>query len=98
MAFMAQPWKDPRSGIYYIRRRVPKDVKPHLPQFGEFYKRSLETTCRLEAKTRFAAEWTKSEELFGRARLQNQGSFQPSARDAVQMAAWWAKRELKDSG
>lgn len=97
MAFMAQPWKDPRSGIYYIRRRVPKDVKPHLPQFGEFYKRSLETTCRLEAKTRFAAEWTKSEELFGRARLQNQGGFQPSARDAVQMAAWWAKRELEDS-
>lgn len=97
MAFMAQPWKDPRSGIYYIRRRVPKDVKHHLPHFGEFYKRSLETTCRLEAKTRFAAEWTKSEELFGRARLQNQGSFQPSARDAVQMAAWWAKRELEDS-
>ncbi|WP_125483388.1 MULTISPECIES: DUF6538 domain-containing protein [unclassified Pseudomonas] len=84
---MAQPWKDPRSGIYYIRRRVPKDVKPHLLQFGEFYKRSLETTCRLEAKTRFAAEWTKSEELFGRTRLQNQSDFQPDARDAVQLAA-----------
>lgn len=97
MAFMAQPWKDPRSGIYYIRRRVPKDVKPHLPQLGEFYKRSLETTCRVEAKTRFAAEWTKSEELFGRTRLQNQGHFQPNARDAVQLAAWWAKRELEES-
>lgn len=97
MAFMAQPWKDPRSGIYYIRRRVPKDVKPYLPQFGEFYKRSLETTCRIEAKTRFASEWTKSEELFGRTRLQNQGDFQPAARDAIQIAAWWAKRELEDS-
>lgn len=50
MAFMAQPWKDPRSGIYYIRRRVPKDVKPHLSQFGEFFKRSLETTCPQDTK------------------------------------------------
>jgi integrase len=96
MAFMAQPWKDPRSGIYYIRRRVPKAVKPLLPQFGEFYKRSLETTCRQEAKTRFAAEWSKSQDLFGLALLQHQSDHQPTARDAIQLAARWAKRELED--
>lgn len=96
MAFMAQPWQDPRSGIYYIRRRVPKDVRPLLPHFGEFYKRSLETTCRQDAKTRFASEWMKSQELFDLARLQSQGGYQPTARDAVQLAARWAKRELDE--
>jgi len=96
MAFMAQPWKDPRSGIYYIRRRVPKDAKPHLPHFGEFYKRSLETTCPQDAKVRFAAEWVKSQELFDLARRQASGTYQPTARDAVQLAARWAKRELED--
>lgn len=96
MAFMAQPWKDPRSGIYYIRRRVPKDVKPYTPQYGEFYKRSLETTCPLDAKVRFAAEWVKSQELFDLARLQASGTYQPTARDAVLLAARWAKRELED--
>lgn len=96
MAFMAQPWKDPRSGIYYIRRRVPKDAKPHLPHFGEFYKRSLETTCPQDAKVRFAAEWVKSQELFDLARLQSSGTYQPTARDTVQLAARWAKRELEE--
>nr|WP_288497745.1 site-specific integrase [uncultured Pseudomonas sp.] len=93
---MAQPWKDPRSGIFYIRRRVPKDVKDLLPQYGEFYKRSLETSSSQEAKTRFAAEWTKSQEIFEIARLQLKGTYQPTARDAVQLAARWAKRELDE--
>lgn len=96
MAFMAQPWKDPRSGIYYIRRRVPKDVKPHLPHFGEFYKRTLETTCPREAKTRFAAAWVTSQEFFELTRHQSTGAYQPTARDAVQLAARWAKRELEE--
>lgn len=95
MAFMTQPFKDKRSGIYYIRRRVPKDVKPLLSDMGEFYKRSLQTTCSREAKTRFIAEWAKSEELFEIARRQSSHEYQPTARDAVQLAARWAKRELE---
>ncbi|WP_237709884.1 site-specific integrase [Stutzerimonas stutzeri] len=94
---MAQPWQDPRSGIFYIRRRVPKDVKHLLPELGEFYKRTLSTNSKQDAKARFAAEWTKSEELFALARLQSQGTYQPTAGDAVQLAARWAKRELEDS-
>ncbi|WP_337251415.1 DUF6538 domain-containing protein, partial [Pseudomonas amygdali] len=43
MAFMAQPWKDPRTGTYYIRRRIPKELRPLLPEAGETYKRSLGT-------------------------------------------------------
>ncbi|WP_285960567.1 site-specific integrase [Pseudomonas tohonis] len=93
---MSQPKKDPRSGIYYIRRRVPEDVQPLLPHLGEFYKRSLRTTCPLEAKVRHATEWVKSQELFDLARHQSSGTYQPTARDAVQLAARWAKRELED--
>lgn len=96
MAFMSQPKKDPRSGIYYIRRRVPEDVQPLLPHLGKFYKRSLRTTCPLEAKVRHATEWVKSQELFDLARHQSSGTYQPTARDAVQLAARWAKRELED--
>ncbi len=96
MAFMTQPFKDKRSGIYYIRRRVPKDVKPLFPNMGEFYKRSLLTACPREAKTRFVAEWAKSEELFRLARLQSQSNYQPTALDAVQLAARWARGELDE--
>lgn len=49
MGFMAQPWKDPRTGTYYIRRRIPKDIKPFLPDAGEFHKRSLGTKDAREA-------------------------------------------------
>jgi len=98
MAFMAQPWKDPRSGIYYIRRRVPKDVKPHLPQFGEFFKRSLETTCPQDAKVRFAAEWVKSQELFDLALRQAHadltGEYTLLPADAPKLADRWVAAEL----
>lgn len=94
MAFMAQPWKDPRSGIYYIRRRVPKDVKPHLPQLGEFYKRSLETACPHSAKARHASEWLKSQELFDRTRATMRGESTLLPADAPTLAARWVESEL----
>jgi len=47
---MSSPWKDPRSGIYYIRRGVPANLKEQL---GSVYKRSLETRDPTEAKLRF---------------------------------------------
>ncbi|WP_370590945.1 DUF6538 domain-containing protein [Pseudomonas gingeri] len=67
---MAQPWKDPRTGTYYIRRRIPKDIRPLLPDAGETYKRPLGTKDIREAKTRFAAAWGHSEQFFLNARLQ----------------------------
>jgi len=94
MAFMAQPWKAPRSGIYYIRRRVPKDVKPHLPRLGEFYKRSLETTCPHTAKTRHASEWLRSQELFDRTRASQRGESSLLPADAPTLAARWMESEL----
>jgi hypothetical protein len=63
MAFMAQPVKDGRTGVYYIRRRIPEDVKPYLQAMGAFYKRSLQTKNPREAKACFVAEWARSEGL-----------------------------------
>jgi hypothetical protein len=38
---MAQPFKHPTTGIYYIRRKVPPDLREVL---GREYKRSLNTS------------------------------------------------------
>ncbi|MED5611563.1 DUF6538 domain-containing protein [Pseudomonas sp. JH-2] len=37
---MAQPFKHPQSGVFYLRRRVPDELRP-IP--GHEYKRSLKT-------------------------------------------------------
>lgn len=94
MGFMAQPWKDPRTGTYYIRRRIPKDIRPLLPDAGETYKRTLGTKDVREAKTRFAAAWGQSEQFFLNTRLQLSGTHTPTLQDAIQLAARWAKGEL----
>ncbi|WP_341477997.1 DUF6538 domain-containing protein, partial [Pseudomonas viridiflava] len=91
---MAQPWKDPRTGTYYIRRRIPKDIKPFLPDAGEFHKRSLGTKDAREAKTLFAAAWGLSEEIFLNTRLKVAGTHTPTLQDVIQLAARWAKGEL----
>uniref|UniRef100_UPI003531E4E5 DUF6538 domain-containing protein n=2 Tax=unclassified Pseudomonas TaxID=196821 RepID=UPI003531E4E5 len=39
-SFMAQPFKHPQSGVFYLRRRVPDELRP-IP--GHEYKRSLKT-------------------------------------------------------
>ncbi|MEQ4335932.1 DUF6538 domain-containing protein [Pseudomonas syringae] len=91
---MVQPWKDPRTGTYYIRRRIPKDIKPFLPDAGELHKRSLGTKDTREAKTLLAAAWGLSEEIFLNTRLQVSGTHTPTLQDAIQLAARWAKGEL----
>lgn len=70
MARMATPWKDPRTGIYYIRRRVSKDLVQAL---GELYKKSLKTKDLSQAKLLFASEWVSSEEAFAMARSRGEG-------------------------
>lgn len=67
---MAQPFKHPTSGVFYLRRRVPGELRSVL---GREYKRSLKTRDPNEAKARFAAEYSKSEEAFSIARAQLAG-------------------------
>lgn len=92
MAKMATPWKDPRTGIYYLRRKVPKDLRSTL---GELYKRSLGTKDLTEAKTLFAGAWVESEEKMALARAQLDGGTLLSARDIQQLASRWFSTELQ---
>jgi hypothetical protein len=66
-SFMAQPYKHPTTGSYYIRRKVPAELRHAL---GHEFKRSLKTRDPAEAKLRFAGEWAKSEAAFALARAQ----------------------------
>lgn len=95
MAIMASPWKHPQSGIYYIRRKVPKALQglPGLPK--ELYKRSLDTRDLAEAKALFAAAWAETEELFSLAQAQAKGHSPLTAKDAQQLASRWFRGELE---
>ncbi|KTT37010.1 integrase [Pseudomonas oryzihabitans] len=92
-AFMAQPFKHPSTGVFYIRRRVPDELRPAL---GREYKRSLKTRDPLEAKARHAVEWTRSEEAFSLARAQLAGAEVLTKRDMQQLAARWFRQELEE--
>lgn len=46
-------WEDPRSGIFYLRRKVPEALRP-LFNRGELYKVTLGTSDRREAEKRLA--------------------------------------------
>lgn len=88
---MAQPFKLPTSGVFYLRRRVPDELRQAL---GRGYKRSLSTRDPSEAKARFALEWSKSEEAFSLARAQLSGVEGLSTRDVQQLAARWFRSQL----
>ncbi|MHC8337579.1 DUF6538 domain-containing protein [Pseudomonas sp. HLT2-19-2] len=66
MALIAQPFRHPDSGIYYLRRRVPDDLR-HIIGKTEI-RRSLNTRNHLQAKPAFAVAYADSERLFNDAR------------------------------
>src|SRR6202140_4733547 len=49
---MSRPWKHPRSGVHYLRKGVPEDLRQLVGKREE--KRSLETRDPAEAKRRHA--------------------------------------------
>ncbi len=89
-AFMAQPMRQSKSGIYYLRRKVPAELREAL---GREYKRSLKTQDANEAKARHAAEWIESDRVFALARAQVKGEATYSRADAQQLAARWFRAE-----
>lgn len=66
MALIAQPFRHPDSGIYYLRRRVPDDLR-HIIGRTEI-RRSLNTRNHHQAKAAFASAYADSERLFSDAR------------------------------
>ncbi len=47
---MSRPWKHPKTGVYWLRKRIPDDLRPILGKLEE--KRSLKTRDPAEAKRR----------------------------------------------
>ncbi len=87
---MADPFKHPVSGIYYLRRKVPLELRAAL---GREIKRSLKTRDPVQAKYEFARAWAESEETLAAARAELKGVEAISAFDAQQLAARWFRSE-----
>lgn len=66
MALIAQPFRHPDSGIYYLRRRVPDDLRAIIGKTE--IRRSLNTRNHYQAKAAFAIAYAESELLFSDAR------------------------------
>lgn len=66
MALIAQPFRHPDSGIYYLRRRVPDDLRSIIGKTE--IRRSLNTRNHQQAKAAFALAYADSERLFKEAR------------------------------
>ena len=66
MALIAQPFRHPDSGIYYLRRRVPDDLRTIIGKTE--IRRSLNTRNHHQAKSAFALAYAESERLFSDAR------------------------------
>lgn len=66
MALIAQPFRHPDSGIYYLRRRVPDDLRQIIGKTE--IRRSLNTRNHQQAKAAFATAYADSERLFNDAR------------------------------
>jgi integrase len=91
--FMAQPFKHPDSGRFYIRRKVPKALQPVL---GREYKRSLGTADPNEAKRKFALALVECDDVFDRAKANLQRAAHLTNSDVEVLAARWMKRELAE--
>lgn len=59
MALIAQPFRHPDSGIYYLRRRVPDDIRQVIGKTE--IRRSLNTRNHQQAKAAFAIAYAESE-------------------------------------
>jgi hypothetical protein len=95
---MASPWKDPKTGVFYLRVRVPSDLRAKvkgqiisLPignkivqaKAGEIVKASLRTRDPREAKTRFSTALTALNDYWEAVR---NGPQKLSQKDAVALA------------
>jgi hypothetical protein len=79
---MSRPWKHPNSGVYWLRRRVPDDLRALIGKREE--KRSLGTRNPEEAKRRHAQLMT---ELDARWKNLRAGPRQLTEREAHEIAA-----------
>jgi ABC-type glutathione transport system ATPase component len=63
---MSRPWKHPNSGVYWLRKGVPEDLRALVGKREE--KRSLQTRDPVEAKRRHAEALAEIEERWANLR------------------------------
>src|ERR1700722_18042588 len=78
---MSRPWKHPSSGVFWLRKGVPKDLRKLVGKREE--KRSLQTRDPTEAKRRHAEALA---EIEGRWASLRAGPKPLTEREARQMA------------
>ena len=67
MVAMAEPWRHPDTGTYYLRRQIPKPLREESGG-RQLWKRSLETKDAGVARRAFAAANAELEARFEAAR------------------------------
>ena len=85
MAQMAQPWRHPKTGAYYLRRQIPENLRP---AFGmrAVHKQSLRTKDFVRAAQLFIAVNAEFEQQLeiARQRLAATGDPRPCQRDQAE--------------
>lgn len=93
MSRMAQPWKHPKTGVYWYRRAVPKTLRERLDR-GEWL-RTLGTKDLTEAKRRYPAVAAECESAFEAARNGTKLTAATlSPRQIASLGGEWLRREL----
>lgn len=89
MSRMATPHKDPKSGVYYFRMAVPKDLVPIIGKTA--FKTSLKTKSLNEAKQIFPSylEEAHREIELAKLKLSDEPSVKLTVRDCVILAERW---------
>ena len=64
---MPTPWRHPKHGTYYLKKRVSLDIK-HLWTKPDPYQVSLDTKNLSDANRLICKEWLKLEEEFDQLR------------------------------
>jgi len=92
---MSRPWKHPRSGVYYLRKGVPEDLRELVGKVEE--KRSLGTRDPAEAKRRHAEALAEIEVRWANLRA---GPKALTEREAHQLAVSvhdrWLRQHLEN--
>lgn len=89
MSRMATPHKDPKSGVYYFRMAVPKDLVSIIGKTA--FKTSLKTKSLNEAKRIFPSylEEAHREIELAKLKLSDEPSVNLTVRDCVILAERW---------
>lgn len=85
---MSTPYKHPKTGIYHLRRAVPKELQQSLNK--KMINWSLGTRDPDKAKQLFPSRLNECEALFDKAR----NGFSITKSNAIEMAGRWLKRAV----